>query len=490
MRGWSGYDDLELFSSSASVLAVRASLISRRDQCRKLQEFAEQRVAAETAEGLWRPMVIPPLQKLASDFLSQVPIVIVEGAKGTGKTLTARYFLEKSSWRDAVRTLDQTLECAFEGPFLPLFSSGASSDAMVELIRTCRERLSHKLGSGAPKTLSNTESALRGRLDSQSPAEHWLDFWLNEAAAAAGFAGVGNWERFVASARQSGQRPVIVIDGLEEILTDPFNNRIHGEALLSLVRELPLRLREEAGRPIGFVAFIRADMIEATIVQNLAQFRASYSNYALTWRDVDIKELVVWLVSNSGAIPDLWSSSWRRGNAEEQEQDLRKIWGAKLGGDDSREARSTEWVISVLTDLTGRLTARDLVRFIGEAAKGSRDQEVPDRLLSPNALKRAINRTSQMKVEEYPKEVQQLEPIFEKFLKHPGFETPFGRHSAYQIGVTEPELDVLEKYGVAYQEDGVFEVPELFRIGLGMKRGGARPNIISLTRRARERARA
>jgi DNA phosphorothioation-dependent restriction protein DptH len=34
------------------------------------------------------------------------------------------------------------------------------------------------------------------------------------------------------------------------------------------------------------------------------------------------------------------------------------------------------------------------------------------------------------------------------------------------------------------------KVPELFRIGLGFRRKGARPNIISLTRRALEKARA
>ena len=95
-----------------------------------------------------------------------------------------------------------------------------------------------------------------------------------------------------------------------------------------------------------------------------------------------------------------------------------------------------------------------------------------------------------MKVDEYPKEVRQLERIFEILKQHPGFETPFIRSAAAAIGVTEGDLDTLETYGVAYQEDGRFEVPELFRIGLNMRRGGARPNIISLTRRARERARA
>lgn len=197
------------------------------------------------------------------------------------------------------------------------------------------------------------------------------------------------------------------------------------------------------------------------------------------------------MAGRSGAVPGLWFNTWRRDKTdEEQEQDLRRIWGLKLGGDDAREARSTVWVIAVLTDLKGRLTARDLVRFVGVAAKNSRAQATDDRLLQPSAIKSAVTYTSQKKIEEYPKEVRQLEGIFAKFRANPGFETPFDRSKAICIGIGEAELEALEKYGVAYQEYGTFEVPELFRIGLDMKRGGARPNIISLTRRARERAKA
>ncbi|TIS96500.1 MAG: hypothetical protein E5W99_03505 [Mesorhizobium sp.] len=127
---------------------------------------------------------------------------------------------------------------------------------------------------------------------------------------------------------------------------------------------------------------------------------------------------------------------------------------------------------------------------MSEAAKHSRGVKLEDRLLAPSALKTAVDFTSEKKVEEYPKEVAQLETIFEKFKKTPGFVTPFTRIEAQTVGLSDIDLENLEKYGVAYQEDGRFEVPELFRIGLQMRRGGARPNIISLTRRARERARA
>ena len=485
MESWRGLDSLK--TELAPELPDYSSLDST--HCHALQQYAERMEVAETAPGATKPLITPPLERLASDFISQVPIVIVEGAKGTGKTLTYKYLLEKNTWKAAAQDLNEGNVCSYEGQFIPLFGSVANSQALLELVSGARANVAKRLNADTPSKFTETEQNLKARLESvESTSSAWLDFWLKEIAASAGFAGGDGWQRFVEAANETACRPIVLVDGLEEVLTEPEHNRAHSDALLSLLREVPLKLREEAGRPIGLILLVRADMVAAVIAQNLAQFRASYVNYALNWRDADIKELVVWMVSNSKAIPGLWSSDWRNKTNEAQEQDLRRIWGLKLGGDDSREARTTEWVIAVLTDLTGRLIARDLVRFIGAAAKFSRERPGVTRLLSAAALKEAVQYTSQKKVEEYPKEVKQLKTIFEKFKAN--FQTPFDRASAASIGLSDQDLDVLEKYGVAYQEDGIFEVPELFRVGLQMRRVGARPNIISLTRRARERAKA
>jgi hypothetical protein len=199
--------------------------------------------------------------------------------------------------------------------------------------------------------------------------------------------------------------------------------------------------------------------------------------------------LGVWLATTSKAIPDLWTSSWREKSDDERANDLERVWGWKLGSEKSREARSTEWVLAVLTDLNGRLTARDLVRFIETAAHGSIDEEPADaRLLAPAAMRRAVAATSEAKVKEYPSEVSVLHPIFERLARTPGVETPLDQQTAITAGLTDTDLSNLVKYGVFFEDNGQFEVPELFRIGLGFARKGARPNIISLTRRALEKA--
>jgi hypothetical protein len=456
--------------------------------CSLLAEFSNKLEFAETANKVERPLITPPLQRLLNDFIHHPPITVVEGTKGTGKTLTFRYLLEHQSWKNTANAMEIDSLPTFEGVFLPVLGSINSSDVMLQLVNTGRTLLAQRLNRSSAGIFSETTTSIREGIQNAWDITQWTNFWLDTIAMSAGF---DKWNDFVAMAAASESvRPIAMFEGLEEYFVNPYTDSVQADALRALLKEVPIRLREEAGRPVGLLIFARSDMVEAVIEQNIQQFRASFRNYALTWRDIDIQELVVWLVANSGAIPDFWTPDWRSKPDSSREEDLRRIWGLKLGTDLGKEARSTEWVVAVLTDLTGRLTARDLVRFINQAAIGSRDQLPTDRLLTANAMRNAVEYTSKQKVDEYPKEVRELLPIFKKLRAIPGLATPFDRAEAALNGIDSQELDVLEKYGVAYDDEGSFEVPELFRIGLNLKRKGARPNIISLTRKAREKARA
>lgn len=459
----------------------------RVDACGRLAEFAKNLEFAETIDNSQTPLITPPLQRLLEDFAQHPPVIIIEGAKGTGKTLTFRYLVEHETWEGSVRAMGVNSKPIFKGVFLPVLGSAASSEKMLGLINHGRACVAGIFNKEAKK-FSATAAEIRGGLAAKWDVQKWVDFWLEAIAGAAGF---NDWRSFVdASQRVEGLRPIAIFEGLEEEFTNPYTVVEQSVALRALLKEVPIRLREEAGRPIGILVFARSDMIDAAIEQNVLQFRAAYKNYALTWRDIDIQELVVWLVDRSKAIPGAWSLDWRGLSEKERETTLRKIWGLKLGRDSGNEARSTEWVVAVLTDLTGRLTARDLVRFIGESASLSKEQSADDRLLTASSIRKSVEYTSRKKVDEYPKEVRELDSIFRKIQGINDFATPFDRAEAAVKNINSGELDLLEKYGVAYSEDGSYEVPELFRIGLNIKRKGARPNIIGLTRRARERAKA
>jgi MinD-like ATPase involved in chromosome partitioning or flagellar assembly len=495
IRSWSALDALsradKAAHSSIAVPTVHPAL-GRKEACRLLENFARLMVVAESAsERLETPLVTPPLRRLGEDFQKHSPIAVIEGAKGTGKTLTFRFLVEQETWRDALIKLQGQMSPEIEGPIIPVYGS-TQGERMVPLISERTRTLAQEFGSSAPMPFSELKRDIEGRLKENITQSQWADFWLDAIGWMCGIeVGVsGSWRSLLVVARDRKNHPIALFEGLEEVIFDPYADPKQADALRALLVDVPLRLRQEVGRPVGSLIFVRGDMVEAVIRQNLAQFRAGYRNYALTWSSIDILELVVWLATSSRAIPDLWTSSWREKSDDERANDLERIWGWKLGSEKSREARSTEWVLAVLTDLNGRLTARDLVRFIETAAHGSIDEEPADeRLLAPAAMRRAVAATSEAKVKEYPSEVSVLLPIFERLQRTPGVETPLDQQTAMVVGLNDTDLTNLVKYGVFFEDNGQFEVPELFRLGLGFGRKGARPNIISLTRRALEKAR-
>lgn len=75
-------------------------------QRQALSAFANQLIAAENVQGtVPRPLVTQPLSALASRYKSEVPIAIAEGAKGTGKTLAARFIVSKGEWSKVAQIL-------------------------------------------------------------------------------------------------------------------------------------------------------------------------------------------------------------------------------------------------------------------------------------------------------------------------------------------------------------------------------------------------
>ena len=168
--------------------------------------------------------------------------------------------------------------------------------------------------------------------------------------------------------------------------------------------------------------------------------------------------------------------------AEEAKDFLVSVWGRKLGPDNSREARSAEWVIAALSDFRGQIQARDLVRFFRFASESSRNVGVVDRLLGPRAVRDAIIPCSKEKIEEIIQEIPVLASIFPRLQQATNRRIPFDAASS---GLTATEIHFLEDIGVLIEDRGEYFMPEIFRFGLGFQLlQGARPRVLTLARRA------
>ena len=519
LGNWSGY--LDQLNSSGFALAVASSfdlwidgelgqpatndiiaaqpIVSAGDiagRRERLATFADNLISAENIQGsINKPLVTRPLAALTQRFQSEAPIAISEGAKGTGKTLAARYFIAQGTWAKVVSELVGR-PGAIPALILPVCASIQSSARYQDEVDAARRTVSEALSLSTPQTASATTSWLKGQLAVAGSEKAWTDIWLDVVAWAAGFqptqAGAG--EGFLNFLRDRGRTVVALLEGLEELYTSPDELGIHSAMRAALV-SLPQRLRSEVRRPLGVVLFARRDTVESAIIQNLDQYRREYAPFALTWTDGDVLELAAWLATQAGTADELWTSNFGALPQEEKERKLEVLWGRKLGPDDTakrrtREAYTASWVIAVLSDLQGRLVPRDLIRLLANAAKVSINQEERTtygaRLLVPRALKDAVAPTSEKKVTETEEEIKELGQVFTKFREHADtLAVPLDQAAIEQLGLTVVEVDTLKRHGIVFGETVPYEVPELFRRGLRLKHAGARRSVVNLYRRAR-----
>jgi MinD-like ATPase involved in chromosome partitioning or flagellar assembly len=473
------------------------ALADRDRRCTLLKSYAGKLIAAEVAaDPIDAPLVTGPLRALAEQFVSQLPIVVTEGAKGTGKTLTARFLVGRDNWSSAVMALSSA-RAASNAPILPVLGSIQASGSFQAEIDAKRRSVAATLGFGEPQTAHATVAYLKAALGGAGSDEERSAIWLNAIAWSAGFDVDGRdaGEGLIKKLRDSGQQLLAVIEGVEELYTDPFAEST-AAWLRSLLVDLPQRLKGEPSRPLGLIVFVRRDSVDAAVPQNSSQFRLLYKAFALTWSDGDVLELAAWLATKSGAL-DIWSSDFQKLSQAERERKLYPLWGRKLGPDDrpgkrTAEAYTANWIVAVLSDLQSRLVARDLVRLLENAAASSigvADTEFEiSRLLTPRALKDAVKPTSIAKVDETQEEISELKSVFDKFRKQPDrMVAPLDQAAIETLDLKQNDIALLQRHGILFGDAPAYEVPELFRMGLNLRHGGARHSVINLRRRARQR---
>jgi hypothetical protein len=106
---------------------------------------------------------------------------------------------------------------------------------------------------------------------------------------------------------------------------------------------------------------------------------------------------------------------------------------------------------------------------------------VTDRVLTPRAIRDAIQPCSEEKITEIMQEIPPLRGILENLQKATNRKIPF---DAAASGLSVDQIRFLETTGVLLEDRGEYFMPEIFRLGLGFQlREGARPRVLSLARR-------
>jgi hypothetical protein len=436
------------------------SLAERRSRLEKSAHekiFAEKRVGEEFLDT-------GPLRALAGDNISQLPIAVIVGAKGAGKTFTFLQQVRIGTWKRFVTAVIKRPP-DIDAPMSPVLSSLNLEQDAFNLVTEARRKASSILGFEEPMLASDVHDVIRGRLTISRNEADWRDLWLDCIAWTTGFRPhvTGAGRLLAETLDRSGQRLIALFDGLEDLFQDITTSLPQQLALRVLLQDVPLWLAQRPTRNLAILVYVRRDLVSLAVRQNYAQLLDRYGPYRLQWDRLEALHLTYWLWNNAVGSPG------ERPDWEEEmlKEHLFPLWGRKLGSDESREARSADWVLNALSDYNNQIQARDLVRFISIAAsKSVSDRKWIDRVLTPQAMRDAMPECSLEKITEIKRENEALRKVFEKIEKVPLSQrlVPFDTSFA---GLEAEDFRILEENGAIYNDGGFYYLPEIYIHGLG-----------------------
>lgn len=450
---------------------------------RRLADTADNLIYAEASAGE-DFLATEPLRNLVEAHRTEVPIEVVIGGKGSGKTFTHLQLCTAASW-------DRFAEAAgVEGvtqraPIVPVLAS-------TTLRRERQEQLSELLSEAAARITGGTAAGMTGvrqfvqeHLAADTDELSWRRVWLAGLGRAVGLdTEPGRAERDLTGLARHHQM-IFVIDGLEDLFQEFTTNRNQQRALRALLIDCPEWLRTLRGRPLGLIVFVRRDIAQAARPQNFGQFEKRYQKYALRWNTEEALRLAAWVCHRGGALAAT-EEEIKAAGTRELSRLLLAIWGDKMGSPRSREARSESWFFAALSDFNGQIQARDIVSFLAEAAEKSiGDPRWQDRILAPAAMRNALRACSSRKIDEIKEENPPVGALLKRLssLPHERRKVPF---RLADVDLSLDDATLLSTNGILFQEEDQYWIPEIYRHGLGFRASG-RPRVVNVANLVRRR---
>ncbi|MGC6596213.1 ParA family protein [Escherichia coli] len=436
-------------------------------------------------------LVIDPIRNLAKNYSDSLPNVVSIGAKGAGKTFTYLQVCKSKTWSDFIFKVNNNVNPHIHANILPWISSTNLNEKVREQVAEQREKCLTEISARSPRSLFLNVKRITDALASEST--NWDDFWqdLLVSEIVGDNKSLKDLNDYLIAIDKS---IVLLVDGIEDILFAPEKDANHNSAIRSLLN-LPNAISDLQNRRIGLVCFVRADYVQSAIKQNVNQYVAKYQQFRLEWTPESFLRLAYW-ISAKAEIINANESDAESGSLNFLLSNLERLWGKKLGRDNSKEASSARWVFAALCDLNGRLQARDLVRFLKFSAdnmlkapsNGIKVEFWLDRLLAPEAIRRSLNSCSQEKVDEAEKEIKPLEQWISnlKTVSSDLKKVPF---NPQEVGLDLQLLTSLKELGVIYEDtdqpnEERFYLPEIYRTGLQFSSAvGGRPRVQALLKR-------
>ncbi|MFV2009588.1 MULTISPECIES: KGGVGR-motif variant AAA ATPase [unclassified Micromonospora] len=430
-------------------------------------------------------LVTDSLRNLAAAHRTELPIAIVIGRKGAGKTFTFLQLCRRPTWAQFAQAAGVD-DVPLPAPTIPVLAS-SNLDHPAPLINERRDEEARRLTGGEAANSLQIRTMITDAWAKEMKPTEWRRIWLTCFARSLGLDATPESaeEKLTEFARQ--QSAIFVVDGLEDVFPNFADDWRQQLGLRTLLVDCADWLRALRGRPLGMVAFVRRDLVQKAIHQNVGQFEKRYEKYELHWNREEALRLAAWVCQRADALSSS-DDEVRTASADELSNLMLAVWGDKMGTPKSKEARSEVWFFAALSDFQGDIQARDIVFFLAQSAKSSVGAERwSDRILTPNAMRDSLPLCSEEKIAAISNENKPVGDILSHLnqLDADQKKLPITLSSA-QLSVDQVRL--LEANGVIFREDDHYWIPEIFRHGLGFGfASGRRPRVLAVAKLARRR---
>jgi MinD-like ATPase involved in chromosome partitioning or flagellar assembly len=450
---------------------------------RQIKDVASQELTAEGSNDIQNMLLTASLERLIRDYRNKLPRLVIEGAKGSGKTYIYRQLLKRKFWEKFVAVISDSNREEQNGNtvIMPLLSSKNRAN-MGSDIQASLESVNQLLGIQIPQDIINlNECMIENAMKNSLSQFQWSDVWMKLIHCTLS-PGNDNMplEDIDQKLSETGGKILLIVDGLDDLFVEALSSEFAKAAIRALCQDVINRISYYTN--IGIIIFIRKDMTKNAITTNYDQFKSQYSSYSLNWSQDEALRLVIWILSIIGFkdyserkndIPKLTRKA--------MEEKLYPFWGKKLGKDNSNEAFSHRWILAALSDFNGQLQARDIVRFLKYATEEPVAGIYTDRILMPLDVRKTISPCSLDKIEEFTSEIKDLGRLFEelKNIDNADKELPLNMDI---VNFDENQRKQLEEFGFLKMQDGKYYLPEIVRNALGYRYSkGARPKVLALS---------
>ena len=428
----------------------------------------------EFAEQNEEPGILstPPIQKLIGLPDEQLPIAVVLGSKGAGKTFLWSQLVMAEDFAEFAKIVGIPWKASKPALTFPLLYPNSLTDKLLNSANDTERKISIK----QERRLDDLE--LKEKLEKLDSENSNLSFWLKAITGRLGLPKDTSisLRKIEEELAQRDRHFILVVDGLEEVLqTGPGKpmNEQQKEVIRSLIIDVPNQLQAIQAKHLGIIVFIRHDLARESIHQNFGQFEAKYRHFALKWSKEDALRLVLWVLQKAGW-PGLSTHEFTQSPYDDLKEKLQRFWGEKMGG--KKEAFTDRWIIAALSDLKGRFQARDIIRFLSKATEDSTNFP-----LNPTAMRGAIEFCAGKKVNELQQEINGLKRIFDRFKRQPKDQKiiPIDK-SKLRLSLSEETFLADQGILIEDEKDNKLYMPEIIWKGLGFR--SSRPGRIGTMR--------